>query len=61
MDWNDIMATVADLQKAHKDRPLPEQAKIVDNHFKEHPIVGWILLKTAHANGALDREGDQNA
>jgi hypothetical protein len=54
MDWQQIMNTVAELQKAHAKQPLAEQARIIDNHFKEHPVMGWLLLRTAHAGGALD-------
>jgi len=60
MDWNEMMAMVAQLQKAHKDKPLAEQAKVIDNHFKETPALGWLLLHAAHQGGAMEEAAEHN-
>ncbi len=59
MDWREILDITAQVLKAHPDAHPAEQARMVQQQFRDQPALGWVLIKAAQAEGTAERhEGD---
>jgi hypothetical protein len=44
MKWSDIVEQIQQIIKAHPDLPQEDYARMVQQQFRDQPILGWLLL-----------------
>jgi hypothetical protein len=54
MDWNTIIDQARQVAEAHKDATPVQLATMLQAQFRDVPMIGWFLLRSLHAGGALD-------
>jgi len=60
MDWQHIMDITHQVLKAHPDAHPAEQARMIQQQFRDQPVLGWILLRSAQAGSATEPPGEEH-
>jgi hypothetical protein len=55
MEWDKIQEEAARLVRAHPGLQPPQYAFMLQQQFRDVPVVGWFLLRGLHAGGHIDQ------